>query len=378
MRGAAVCGLGSYSAGYDADESNSDSLGSVRTLSAFVTVVLAVVGVGGCGGGSGSSGSGSTPTAGSSGSASLKPAAGVDRFAIGGDPWAATAAGGDLWVADYNDGTLTRIDGRTGTVRSRLAVAAKPASAIGVVLVGDRVWVGAGAFDKHGNDLSATRSADPRTGKLGPLLFGPHRAEHAFGAGDGAAYVGGFGYVARIPFDGGRSTTISLGNGQVRSIGVVGNTVWVGVHDTNQATDAIVSFDARSLRRSAMLPAVGTVTGITSAAGSVWVASASDSGGSVVRLDPRSGAQLARVDAGATPTAIAAEGSGVWVLDYFASAIRHIAARTNSVDQALTFAPAASNDLLPDNSPDGLAVLPGAVWVTVRDSAAAYRVPVGR
>jgi len=357
--------------------SNLDSLGSVRTLFAFLIVVLAVLGLGACGGGSGSSGSGSTITAGSSGSASLKPAAGVPRFAIGGDPWAATAAGGDVWVAGHNDGTLTRIDGRTGRVLSRVAVAAKPASAIGAVMVGDRVWVGAAAYDKLGNDLAAARSADPRTGTLGPLRFGPHRAELAFGAGDGAAYVAGFGYLARIPFDGARSTTVSLGNGQGRSIGVVGNTVWVGVHDTSQAQpDAIVGFDAHSLRRSATLPAVGPVTGISSAAGSVWVVSASDSGGSVVRLDPGSGRQLAQVDAGTTPTAIAADGSGVWILDYFASAIRHIDARTNTVDQALTFAPAASSDLLPDNSPDGLAVLPGAVWVTVRDSAVAYRIPV--
>lgn len=351
----------------------------MRTLSAFLIVVFAVLGLDGCGGGSGSSGPGSTITAGSSGSASLKSAAGVRRFAIGGDPWAATAAGGDVWVADHNDGTLTRIDGRNGRVLSRTAVAAKPASAIGAVMVADRVWVAAAAYDKHGNDLAATRSADPRTGKLGPLLSGPHRAEHAFGAGDGAAYVGGFGYLARIPFDGGRTTTISLGNGQVRSIGVVGNTVWVGVRDTNQAQpDAIMSFDAHSLRRRATLPAAGPVTGVSAAAGSVWVVSASDAGGSVVRLDPGSGRQLAQVDAGATPTAIAADHSGVWILDYFASAIRHIDARTNTVDQALTFAPAASSDLLPDNSPDGLAVLPGAVWVTVRDSAVAYRIPVER
>jgi len=57
----------------------------------------------------------------------VKPAVGVRRYVIGGDPWAAAAAGGDVWVADHNNGTLIRIDGRTGAVRSRVAVAAKPA-----------------------------------------------------------------------------------------------------------------------------------------------------------------------------------------------------------------------------------------------------------
>ena len=358
---------------------NLDSLGAVRSLSALLVVVLAVLGLGACGGGSGSSGSASTITAGARGSASLKSAAGVRRFAIGGDPWAATAADGDVWVAGHNDGTLTRIDGRTGRVLSRVAVAAKPASAIGAVTVGDRVWVGVAAYDKSGNDLAAARSAGPRTGTLGPERSGPDRAELAFGAGDDAAYVAGFGFLARIPFDGARSTTVSLGDARVRSIGVVGNTVWVGLHETNQGQpDAIVRFDAHSLRRIATLPAAGPVTGIVSAGGSVWVASASDSGGSVVRLDSGSGRQLAHVDAGATPTAIAADNSGVWLLDYFASAIRHVDARTNTVDQALTFAPAASSDLLPDNSPDGLAVQHGVVWVTVRDSKVAYRIPVAR
>jgi DNA-binding beta-propeller fold protein YncE len=344
-----------------------------------VIIVFSAVGVGGCGGGSGPSSLGSNTTAGPRGQASLKPATGVQRFMIGGDPWAAAAAGGDVWVADHNDGTLTRIDGRTGRVRSRQAVAAKPASAIGSVAVGDRVWVGVASFDKKGNDLAATRSADARTGKLGPLRFGPHDAELAFGAGGGAAYVGAFGYLARIPFDGGRSTTVKLGKGAVRSIGVAGNTVWVGVRDPEQPQpDQIVSFDARSLRRGASVMAAGPVTAITPAAGSVWVAASSAAGDSVVRLDPHSGRELAQIDAGEHPTAIAADGSGVWILDYFASAIKHIAARTNTVDQALTFAPAASTDLLPDNSPHGLAVLPGAVWVTLRDSTVAYRVPVGR
>jgi DNA-binding beta-propeller fold protein YncE len=297
---------------------------------------------------------------------------------IGGDPWAATAAGGDVWVAGHNDGTLTRIEGRTGRVLSHQAIAAKPASAIGAVKVGDRVWVGVAAYDKKGNDLAATRSADARTGKLGPLRLGPHDTALAFGAGGSAAYVGA-NYVARIPFDGGRSTTVKLGNAAVRRIGVVGNRVWVGLRDTSQPQpDQIVSFDASSLRRGATVPAAGPVTAVTSAAGSVWVASATAAGDSVVRLDPRSGRQLARIDAGEAPTAIAADGSGVWILDYFASAIKHIAARTNTVDQALTFAPAASTDLLPDNSPRGLAVLPGAVWVTVRDSTVAYRIPAGR
>ena len=341
-------------------------------------IVFSALAVGGCGGGSGSS-SGSTTTAGPPGQASAKPAAGVQRFMIGGDPWAAAAAGGDVWVADHNDGTLTRIDGRTGRVRSRQAVAAKPASAVGSVAVGDRVWVGVASFDKQGNDLAATRSADARTGRLGPLRFGPHDTESAFGAGGGAAYVGALGYLARIPFDGGPSTTVKLGKDAVRRIGVAGNAVWVGVRDPEQPQpDRVVSFDARSLRRGASVMAAGPVTAITSAAGSVWVAASSAAGDSVVRLDPRSGRELARIDAGEHPTAIAADGSGVWVLDYFASAVKHIAARTNTVDQALTFAPAASTDLLPDNSPHGLAVLPGAVWVTVRDSTVAYRVPVGR
>ncbi len=306
----------------------------------------------------------------------MRPAVGVRRYAIGGDPWAATAAGGDVWVADRNDGTLTRIDGRTGAVRSRVAVAPKPASAIGAVSVAGRVWVGAAAFGKGGDDLAVTRSADARTGKLGPLLPGPTRAAFAFGAGDGAAFVGGFGYLARIPFDGGRSTTIHIGQGRVRAIGVAGTTVWVGVRDSTQGTDSIVGFDARTLRRGALLPAAGPVTSIVSGAGAVWVASAAEAGDSVVRLDPQTGRKLADIDGGATPTAMAADASGVWVLDYFASTVRHISAATNSVDEALKFAPAASNDLLPDNSPDGLAVLPGAVWVTIREPAVAYRIPV--
>ncbi len=305
----------------------------------------------------------------------MHPAVGVRRYAIGGDPWAATAAAGDVWVAEHNNGTLIRIDGRTGAVRSRVPIAAKPASAIGAASVGNRVWIGIAAFGKGGNDLAATRSADAHTGKLGPLLSGPARAAFAFGAGGGAAYIGGFGYLARIPFDGSRSTTVQLGQGRVRAIGVAGSTVWVGVHDSTQDTDTIMSFDARSLRRGASVPAVGPVTSITSDAGAVWVAAATQAGDSVVRLDPRSGQKLAEIDGGSTPTALAADGSGVWVLDYFVSTVRHISAATNSVDEALKFAPAASSDLLPDNSPDGLAVLPGAVWVTVREPAAAYRIP---
>jgi hypothetical protein len=370
---------------YDAAGAEPGLAHLVRTLFAYLTVILAAAGLTGCGGGNGSSASGSSASSGarSTGTiaqtnalASVKPAVGVRRYVVGGDPWAATAAGGDVWVADHNSGMLIRVDGQTGAVRSRAAVAPKPASAIGAATVGDRVWVGAAAFGKGGNDLAAARSADARTGKLGPLLPGPPRAAFAFGAGDGAAFVGGFGYLSRIPFDGSRSTTVQLGQGRVRAIGVVGTMVRVGVHDSTQGTDSIVTFDARSLRRAASVPAAGPVTSITSAAGAVWVASATQAGDSVVRLDPQSGRKLAGIDGGTTPTAIAADASGVWVLDYFASTVRHISSASNSVDEALKFAPAASNDLLPDNSPDGLAILPGAVWVTVRDAAVAYRIPV--
>ena len=133
---------------------------------------------------------------------------------------------------------------------------------------------------------------------------------------------------------------------------------------------------------SASFTVVLAIAGISACgggtAGAVWVAAASEAGDSVVRLDPQTGRKLADIDGGATPTAMAADASGVWVLDYFASTVRHISATTNSVDEALKFAPAASNDLLPDNSPDGLAVLPGAVWVTIREPAATYRIPVTR
>lgn len=351
----------------------------MRKRSALVLFVLAVLALAGCGGGSG----GSTPTSPSTPTASVpsapaspKAATGVRRFAIGGDPWAATAAAGDIWVADHNDGTLTRIDGGTGRVLSRRAVAKKPASAIGAVTVGDRIWVGVADYDKKGNDLAATRSVDPRTAKLGPLRTGPHDPELTFGAGDRVAFIGAFGSLARIPFDGSHAKTIKLGNGQVRAIGVLGHTVWVGVRDPHLTQpDTIESFDARTLLRTGSNPQPGPVTAIAAASGSVWVVSASDGGGSVERLDAH-GDQLAQIAVGETPTAIAADPSGVWVLDYFASTIDHISARTNKVDRALTFAPRASSDLLPDNSPHELAVLPGAVWVTVRDTSVAYRIPV--
>ena len=263
---------------YDAAEPNRGSLSSVRTLAASFTVVLAIAGVSACGGGNGSSSStaasSTTTAAQSNASASVRPAVGVRRYAIGGDPWAATAAGGDVWVADRNDGTLTRIDGRTGAVRSRVAVAPKPASAIGAVSVAGRVWVGAAAFGKGGDDLAVTRSADARTGKLGPLLPGPTRAAFAFGAGDGAAFVGGFGYLARIPFDGGRRPR------SISAKGGCGRSVWPerrygsACGTLTQGTDSIVGFDARTLRRGArrQRPARSPAS-YSLGAGAVWVAS---------------------------------------------------------------------------------------------------------
>jgi YVTN family beta-propeller protein len=271
-------------------------------------------------------------------------------IAVGSSPSQITAGAGAVWVANSGAGTVSRIDPHTHAVSQTIPVGNGP-SAVAVGL--GAVWVV--------NTLDGTLSW------ISPVTNQVVKTVPAGNSPSGVCVAAGAVWVAStydrsiVRFDpvSGRTTTIQLDD-QPTQLACGGGWVWAASQSSGMVTQLSAAGRGAVVRRIA----VGrNPSGVAWGQGALWVANTDD--GTLSRIDGRSGVPTALValGTGSGPTSVIVSGSAVWVANEGAGTVARIDPARNVVAQTLKIG----------NPPQGLAVVGGALWVTVRASGARHR-----
>jgi YVTN family beta-propeller protein len=270
---------------------------------------------------------------------------------VGSSPSQVTAGAGALWVANAGGGTVSRIDPRTRAVSQTITVGSGP----GAVAVGaGGVW----AVNTLDGTLSWISPATNQVVKTVPAGNSP----------SGVCVAAGVVWVAStydrtiVRFDpvSGRATTIQLDD-QPTQLACGGGTVWAASQSAGTVTEVRPGKDRGAVVRR--IPVGRNPSAVAWGRGALWVANTDD--GTVWRIDGRSGVPTAVIALGlqSGPASIVVSASGVWVGNQRAGTVARIDPAHNVVAQTLKIG----------NPPQGLAVVDGALWVTVRASGAQHR-----
>ncbi|MEO8687568.1 MAG: ABC transporter substrate-binding protein [Solirubrobacteraceae bacterium] len=270
---------------------------------------------------------------------------------VGSSPSQVTAGAGALWVANEAGGTVSRLDRRTRAVSQTITVGNGPTA---VAVGAGGVWVV--------NTLDGTlKWISPATNEV-------VRTIPAGNSPSGVCVTAGAVWVAStydrsiVRFDPVklRTTTTSLDD-QPTHLACGGGSVWA----TSQSSGTVTQLSPGRSRAAVMRRiSVGrSPNGLAWEHGALWVANTED--GTVSRIDGRSGVQTAVIGLGSQsgPTSVVAAAGGVWVANERAGTVARIDAARNRVAQTLKTG----------NHPQGLVVVDGALWVSVRATGAQHR-----
>jgi YVTN family beta-propeller protein len=128
-----------------------------------------------------------------------------------------------------------------------------------------------------------------------------------------------------------------------------------------QGASGIVAVSAAADRISVASPLPGSISAVTTGAGSVWVADSGD--GTVSRIDPSSGILVGSVHVGGDPASIASGAGSIWVADTDGATILRINPTTETVTQTIRLGGA---------NPDALAFGAGRLWIADSSTRALY------
>jgi YVTN family beta-propeller protein len=262
-----------------------------------------------------------------------------------------TAGAGALWVANAGGGTVSRIDPRTRAVSQTITVGSGPAA---VAVGAGGVWVV--------NTLDGTLSwISPATNQVVKTVA-------AGNSPSGVCVAAGVVWVAStydrsiVRFDpvSGRTTTIQLDD-QPTQLACGGGSVWAASQSAGTVTQVSPGKDRGAVVRR--IPVGRNPSAVAWGRGTLWVANTDD--GTVWRIDGRSGVPTAVIALGlqSSPASIVVSASGVWVGNQGAGTVARIDPAHNAVAKTLKIG----------NRPQGIAVVDGALWVTVRASGAQHR-----
>jgi YVTN family beta-propeller protein len=270
---------------------------------------------------------------------------------VGSSPSQVTAGASALWVANTGAGTVSRIDPHTRAVSQAIPVGNGP-SAVAVGLSG--VWVV--------NTLDGTMSwISPVTNQVVKTIPAGNSPSGVCVAA-GAVWVASTYDRSILRFDPvtRRTTTIQLDD-QPTQLACGGGSVWAASQSSGTVTQVRPGKDRGAVVRR--IPVGRNPSAVAWGHGALWVANTDD--GTVWRLDGRSGVPTAVVPLGSHsgPTSIVVTGGAVWVANERAGTVARIDPARNKVVKTLTTG----------NHPQGLAVVDGALWVTVRASGAQHR-----
>jgi YVTN family beta-propeller protein len=277
----------------------------------------------------------------------LDPASGELTTTVGlegREPGSIVASENDVWVTHPDFDTVTRIDRTDREIRDTIQVGEEPT---GITVGFDAVWV----VESAGRSVSriSTQTMAPVGGSIavgnGPV---------GIAAGQGAVWVTNRldGTVSRIDPDPGEAVSdISVGL-EPRGITTGFGSVWVGLAGSNE----VVRIDPATNQLTHSID-VGNAPGqLAIGAGAVWVANTLDD--TVTRISPDTNSVVGTIPVGDGPTAIAFAQGAVWVANEAAATLSRIETGQTS-----------ANDVVVASVPQGLAVVDGALWVSVSESA---------
>jgi YVTN family beta-propeller protein len=270
---------------------------------------------------------------------------------IGASPARLAAGEGAVWATNTDDRTVSRIDPATHTVRQTIDVGSGPEA---IAAGAGGVW----AVNGLDGTVSWISPVTNRVVKTIPVGNGPS----GVCVGQGAVWVADTDdrAVVAIDPDAGRVTKRIALDDPPSDLACGAGAVWA----SSESAGTVAQIDGARRQVVRSIPLGGAGAGaLAVGAGGVWVANALT--GVVSRIDPARGVVTATVALGPAdgPAAIAIDGGGVWVANQFAGTIARIDPRKATVVRRLTVG----------NSPRGLALVDGALWVGLRASGAQHR-----
>ena len=269
---------------------------------------------------------------------------------VGSSPAQVAAGAGALWVANEAAGTVSRIDRHQRVVSQTIPVGNGPT---GVAVGAGGVWV----VNSLDGTLKWISPATSEVVKTIPAIDSPN----GVCVSAGAVWVASTYDNSVVRYDPAtdRRTTIALGD-QPAQLACGGGSVWAASPSSRAVTQVSTSGRGAVVRR---INVGRSPNGLALGDGALWVTSAED--GTVSRIDDRSGARTALIALGSRsgPAGVAVSGRSVWVANERAGTVARIDPARNAVAQTLKTG----------NHPQSLAVVGGALWVSVRASGAQHR-----
>jgi YVTN family beta-propeller protein len=270
-----------------------------------------------------------------------------DQVAVDAAPTSVAFGDDAVWVTNAFANTVSRIDPATRTVRQTITVGDSPS---GIAVGGGGVWV---ADHDDGtvswiSPLSNTVVREIRVGN-GPTAV-------AFGFGSVWVTNSDDRTVSRIDADTGNVVGRIITDAVGRGIAVGAGSVWV----TDEATRTVVRVDPATNRVTNTATVGSGPAGIVYGDRAVWVANELDS--TVSELDPTTLAVRATIPVAGSPSALAFGSGALWVAAEFGQRVVRIDPRTRR-----------SVPIRIGNRPEGLAAVPGGVWVAVQASGTGHR-----
>jgi len=269
---------------------------------------------------------------------------------VDGHPGELAVTPGGIWMADFRDGVLWRYEPGSGRVE-RMTSTGEPRD---LAALGRKLYVGADG--RFLNGIVSRYDAVSGVREDGIELLAC-----AMASGDGVVWAAGCPFAQRLSTRDGRlrklaevfllnqqPERVETSRAQLRELAVGAGSVWV----LGDALDRRMwRLDARTGDRQAVLDLGFPPTSLAVAAGRVWITDGV--GDRVVPIDIERGVALPGVRVGRGPSGIAAGASGIWVANTLDGTVSRVDPDTG---RAVTI------DV--EGTPRGIAVGPGAVWVT--------------
>jgi YVTN family beta-propeller protein len=270
-----------------------------------------------------------------------------DQVRVDAAPTSVAVGEGAVWVTNAFAGTVSRLDPRTRSVVQTIPVGNSPS---GIAVGGGAVWVA-------NHDDGTVSWISPRSNtvvKRIPVGNGPTAV--AFGYRSVWVTNSADRTVSRIEARTGNVVKLIHTNAVGRGIAVGAGSVWV----TDESTRTVAEIDPATNRVTAAATVGNGPTGITYGAGDLWVANGLDN--TVSEIDPTTLATRDTIPVVGSPSTLAFGDGALWVSAEFGQRVVRIDPRTG--DKAV---------IRIGNRPEGLAAVPGGVWVAVQPSGAAHR-----
>jgi YVTN family beta-propeller protein len=270
-----------------------------------------------------------------------------DQVEVDAAPTSVAFGDGSVWVTSAYAGTVSRIDPRTRSVVQTITVGNSPS---GIAVGGDGVWVA-------NHDDGTVSWINPRSNtevKRIPVGNGPTAV--AFGYGSVWVTNSDDRTVSRIGANTGDVGIPIHTNAVGRGIAVGAGSVWV----TDESTKTVAEIDPETNRVTATATVGNGPAGVTYGAGAVWVANELDN--NVSEIDPTTLSTRATIPVAGSPSALAFGDGGLWISVEFGQRVVRIDPRTGGKEVTTV-----------GNRPQGLAAVPGGVWVAVQASGEGHR-----